>query len=396
MKSSIQIQNDIHACDLDIDRLSGEFNAAQGDAQAAIHDQICQLKGKKGALYDQLQDAIEAEDKMRAQGGVPLAAPEPEKFAPRNAAEQFLGDPAKFHGLNPADALNVMHSVRNDFQEFSIGTKTNTDYNLPRQTSDALPNFGILSTLPTATTDADVLEFFVPDTAQYINGAKVWTKGETKGKSAFAWKKASAQLETLAHYIPVSKLEMRDYGQLAALVNTELLYGLRAKLSSSIVAGNETNGIKGITVADGIQQYTKKSGDSLSDTIYRMSNDVFLKSGFAATHVAMHPYVTESIVLEKDKNGRYINSIVNGKLFALTVVDDLNLVTDNEGDKYGLAVYWNNAATVFTKHADEVSIGLVNDQFIRNEYTVLAEGTYGLKIARPDAISYLADSGITR
>ena len=397
MKSTIQIQNDIRACDNKIDELSGAFNAAAGDEQAAIHDQICELRGQKKALYANLDEAQKAEDEIRAQGGVPLAAPVENKFKPMNAAQAFLGDPAKFGGLSAKNDLNVMHAVKNAYTEFGIGERSDTDYTFPRQTSDLAPVFGIISTLPQGTTDADVLNFFIPDATAYSNGAKAWKKGETKGETSFAWKKATANLETLAHYIPVSKLEMLDYGQLASLVNTELLYGLRAKLAAAVVSGETENGIIGITKAEGVQQYTAKSGDSLTDSVYRMANDVFLKSGFAATHVAMHPYVSESVMLDKDKNGRYINAIVNGKLFALTVVDDANLsATAEEKTTYGMSVYWNNAATVFTKHADEVSIGLVNDQFVRNEYTILAEGTYGLKVARPDAISVLADTGITR
>lgn len=396
MKSSIQIQNDIRACDQEIDKLSGAFNAAEGSEQAAIHDQICELRGKKNALYDQLPEVQKAEDEMRAQGGTPLAAPVENKFKPVNAAQAFLGDPSKFAGLTVQNDLNVMRTVKNAYTEFGIGERTDTDYTFPRQTSDAAPLFGILSTLPTGTTDADVLNFFVPDADNYSNGAKTWKKGEAKGQTSFDWKKVSAQLETIAHYIPVSKLEMMDYGQLTSLINTELLYGLRAKLAAAVVSGENADGIMGITKADGVQKYTAKTGDSLTDSIFKMANDVFLKSGYIATHVAMHPYVSESIQLEKDKNGRYVNQIVNGKLFALTVVDDANLVTVGESaSTYGMTVYYNNAATVFTKHNDEVSVGLVNDQFTRNEYTILAEGTHGLKIARPDAISVLTDTGVS-
>lgn len=396
MKSSLQIHNELLDLDAKIAEAQGKFNAAEGDAKDAFRDAINEYKGEQKALNDILGDVLAAEDRVRAGGGVPLANPASAEFKPFNAAQAFLGDPSKFTGLTPQNDLNVMRTVKNAYTEFGIGERTDTDYTFPRQTSDAAPLFGILSTLPTGTTDADVLSFFVPDADSYANGAKAWKKGETKGQTSFAWKKVSAQLETLAHYIPVSKLEMMDYGQLSSLINTELLYGLRAKLAEAVVAGESENGIVGITKADGVQKYTAKTGDSLTDSVFKMANDVFLKSGYIATHVAMHPYVSESIQLEKDKNGRYINQIVNGRLFALTVVDDANLVTAGESSStYGMAVYWNSAATVFTKHSDEISIGLVNDQFTRNEYTILAEGTHGLKIARPNAFSVLADTGVT-
>ncbi len=396
MKSSLQIHNELRDLDLKIAEAQDKFNAAEGDAKDAYRDAINQFKGEQKSLNDMLGDVLAAEDEVRRGGGVPLASAAPAEYKPGNAAQDFLGDPSKFTGLTAQNDLNVMRTVKNAYTEFGIGTKTDTDYNFPRQTSDIAPLFGILSTLPTGTTDADVLSFFVPDADSYTNGAKVWKKGETKGQTSFLWKKVSAQLETLAHYIPVTKLEMMDYGQLASLINTELLYGLRAKLAEAVVAGETEGGIIGITKADGVQKYTAKTGDSLTDSVFKMANDVRLASGFIATHVAMHPYVSESIQLEKDKNGRYINQIVNGKLFALSVVDDANLVTVGEtSSTYGMAVYYNNAATVFTKHSDEVSIGLVNDQFVRNEYTILAEGTHGLKIARPNAFSVLANTGVT-
>ncbi len=396
MKSSLQIHNELRDLDLKIAEAQDKFNAAEGDAKDAYRDAINQFKGEQKSLNDMLGDVLAAEDEVRRGGGVPLASAAPAVYEPANAAQDFLGDPSKFTGLTAQNDLNVMRTVKNVYTEFGIGTKTDTDYNFPRQTSDIAPLFGILSTLPTGTTDADVLSFFVPDADSYTNGAKAWKKGETKGQTSFLWKKVSAQLETLAHYIPVTKLEMMDYGQLASLINTELLYGLRAKLAEAVVAGETEGGIIGITKADGVQKYTAKTGDSLTDSVFKMANDVRLASGFIATHVAMHPYVSESIQLEKDKNGRYINQIVNGKLFALSVVDDANLVTVGEtSSTYGMAVYYNNAATVFTKHSDEVSIGLVNDQFVRNEYTILAEGTHGLKIARPNAFSVLADTGVT-
>lgn len=398
MKSSIQIQNEVRAIDENLKELSAQFNAAEGDAQAAIHDSIVAANAKKDMLYEQLDEVVKTENAMRAQGGVPIAAPVENKqeFKPRNVAQAFLGNPSNFKGLSVAD-VNNMIKVRNDYQEFGVGQRTDTDYTFPRQASDNSPVFGILNTLGQATTDADVLSYFVPDTAKYKNNAAKWKKGDAKAKSEMAWKKTSAYLETIAHYIPVSKLEMRDYGQLENVVNTELLYGLAAKKAAAIVsqaADAENPGIVGLTQNTDILTYSAGASDSIADSAYKMATDVFLASGYAPTTIAMHPYVAEAIQLQKDGNKNYMHLVVNGQLWALNVVQDSNLV-DATGAKFGMMVYWNGGATVFTKHNDELSIGLVDDQFIRNEYTILAEGTYGLKVSRPDAFSYLADTGVT-
>lgn len=397
MKSSIQIQNEIRAIDENLKELSAQFSATEGDAQAAIHDSIVAANAKKDMFYEQLDEVVKAEDAMRKQGGVPVAAPvEKKEFKASNIAQAFLGDPRAFRGLSAAD-VNNMIKVRNEYQEFGVGQKTDTDYTFPRQTADNAPIFGIIDTLGTATTDADVLSYFVPDTTAYKNNAAKWKKGTAKPKSEMAWKKTSAYMETLAHYVPVSKLEMRDYGQLENVVNTELLYGLKAKKAAAVVSGavDASNpGIVGLTASEDVLKYTASAEDTIADSAYKMATDVFLASGYVPTHVAMHPYVAEQVQLAKDGEGRYLNVVINGQLWALTVTPDSNLV-DATGAKFGMMVYWNGGATVFTKHNDELSIGLVDDQFIRNEYTILAEGTYGLKIARPDAFSYLADTGVT-
>ena len=339
MKSSIQIQNEIRACDDQIDKLSGDFNAAEGDAQAAIHDQICELKGKKSALYDQLPDAQQAEDAIRAQGGVPLAAGDPEPKA--------------------------------------------------------------LDSLPKGTTAADILTYFAKKDASYANNAAAWTAGTEKPSSTMGWEQESCQVETIAHLMPVLEQQVRDWGQLRSLIDVELLMGLRLAEAKAALLGANSNGITGVLKNTGIQNATSASKDDLVDTVRKMKTDVLLKSGFQPTHLAAHPYVTESLELMKDKNGRYIQQVINGKLWALTVVEDVNLTgkktvtSTNDTDTYGALVYWNQAATWFTKETDSIQVGLVGNQFAYNEATIRAEGRHALKVTYPKAFSYLADTGVT-
>ena len=43
---------------------------------------------------------------------------------------------------------------------------------------------------------------------------------------------------------------------------------------------------------------------------------------------------------------------------------------------------------------EKLEIGLVNDQFLRNEKTIRINGQYGLKVTFPKAFSYLTDTGV--
>lgn len=406
MKSSIQIQNEIHACDQEIDKLSGDFNAAEGDAQAAIHDQICELRGKKGALYDQLPDAQAAEDAIRRNGGVPLAGgtPEPEDRKSRTLGEELLGARDAFSGLAFGQKLTVDVRDASDkpYTNFGLPGQTEIDYDLPRQTSDNAYQFGFLDSLPKGTTAADILTYFAKKDASYANNAAPWEPGNEKPSSTMGWEQKSCQVETIAHLMPVLEQQVKDWGQLRSLIDVELLMGLRLAEAKAALSGKNSNGITGVLENTGIQKYTAAKGDDLVDSIRKMKTDVLLKSGFQPTHIAAHPYVTESLELMKDKNGRYILQVVNGKLWALTVVEDVNLTgkktvtSENDTDTYGALVYWNQAATWFTKETDSIQVGLVGNQFSYNEATIRAEGRHALKVTYPQAFSYLADTGVSR
>ena len=401
MKSSIQIRNEVRDLDERIAKASSDFASAEGDAKDALRDQINDYKGQQRALNDMLDDVLAEEDKVRRGGGVPLAAPaaEPKAKAPKSVVDCLMGARDEFKGLGFHDTMTF--NVKDAYTNFGLPGVQQVDYSLPRQTSDALPNFGFLDSLPTGTTQADILTYFEKDEAKYKNAAAVWTPGSQKPSSAMGWKQTSAYIETIAHLMPVLEPQLRDYGQLQSLISTERLFGLRMALADKVLTGNDTNGIKGVLKNEGIQAYTAKSGDTLADSVYRMGTDVFIGSGYQPTHVAMHPYVAESLALEKDKQGRYMNVMVNGNLWALKVVEDLHLtettvVDSTEKTTYGVLTYWNQAATVFTKETDSITIGLVGDQFAYNEATIRAEGRHGLKVTYPKAFSYLADSGITR
>lgn len=396
MKSSIEIRNEVRALDDKIAEAERRFNESEGDARDAARDEIMGYKGQQKSLNDMLDDVLAEEDAIRRNGGVPLAAGEQKKFAPRNIAEALMGAPEAFKGAESVRA-GLKFDVRDEAPSFGLPGIEKVDMNLPRQTYDYMPNTGFLDTLPTATTEATIIKYFCADPDAYENNAATWTPGTKKPSSAMGWEEESAQVETIAHLMPVLEENLEDYGQLRALIDVELLMGLRLVKAQKALKGSNSNGITGVLNNAGIQKYTAKSKDKLADSIRRMKTDSFLGSNFMPTHVAMHPYVVEALELDKDANGRYINVMVNGRLWALSVVEDLNLTTGESGsEKYGTLVYWPGAATWFTRSTDSLAVGLVGEQFAYNEMSIRAEGRHALKVTYPKSFVYLEDSGITR
>lgn len=402
MKSSLQIHNELLDLDNKIAEVQNQFNAAEGDAKDACRDAINQFKGEQKALNDMLGDVLAAEDKVRREGGIPLASGTDAKaFKPKSLAEELLGAKDAFDGLKFGQKLGIDVKDASDkpYTSFGLPGIEQIDYDLPRQTSDNAYQYGFLNSLPKGTTGADVLKFFVKDDAAYANNAATWTPGSEKPSSQMGWKQVSANMETLAHVMPILEMQVNDWGQLRSMIDIELLAGLRLAEGKAALSGNNDEGIVGVLNTTGIQTFTKATSDDVVDSVRKMKTDILLSSGFAPTHMAVHPYVAESLELMKDKNGRYIQQVINGKLWALEVVEDINLSTTTGTEKpvttYGALVYWNNAATWFTKDTDSIQVGLVGNQFIYNEATIRAEGTHALKVTYPKAFAYMADTGVS-
>lgn len=395
MLSSIEIRNKVKALDDQIAQAQDQFNAADGDAKDALRDQIMSFRGEQKSLNDMLDDVLNEEERIRQGGGVPKAAGDKGEFKPKNIAEALMGARDKFSIEAVKAGLKL--DVKDAAPDYGLPGIEKVDLNLPRQTYDYMPNFGFLDTLPTGTTDSTTLKYFEADPEAYENAAATWTSGTKKPTSTMGWTQKSAMVETIAHLMPVLEENLEDYGQLRSLINTELLMGLRLVKAAKALNGSNSNGITGVLKNTSIQKYTVKGKDTLPDSVRRMKTDSFLKSNFMPTHIAVHPYVTEALELQKDANGHYMNVMVNGKLWALTVVEDLNLVSGGVGsEKYGVLVYWNGAATWFTRSTDSLAVGLVGEQFAYNELTIRAEGRHALKVTYPKSFVYLEDSGITR
>lgn len=404
--SSLEIRNRQHQLHDSIDRLTESFNAAEGDAKDALRDQISSANGELKALDSILDDVLSEEDKVRRGGGIPLAsasdpAPRP-AFVPMTLADRALGDPRDFKGLSVGDTVNV--DVSNDYTKFGLVEHKDTDYTLTPQHNPNYPEFGVYSTLARSTTKADSFTYFEADPQKYVNKAAVWTPGTLKPTSSMAWTQRSCHTELIANGMPVLETNLKDYGQLRSMIDTELFYMQEQVKAARVLKAPKENaetGMAGILTNDRILTKAKASSDTIEDTAFKMVTDVFLATGFHPTTLGMHPYVEESIALSKDKNGRYMQLMVDGKLWALRVVDDVNLMTDAASGetstpaKYGMLVYLPTAATFFTQEGEHVDVGTINDQFMRNELTIRIEGRYGLKVTYPKAFCYCADTGIS-
>lgn len=390
MKTSLELHNLIT---MERDKV------AQAVAEERIED-ARRSEGRIEAWEEQLSDALKAEDEMRASGVVPVAASEPERkprrVTPRDVAEMFLGDREEFKKTGIEIGAKKKFGIKDAI--VTLDAPETFDPTVPRLTSDRIP-MGFLSTLASGTTDGDVKYL---QAGAYDNNAGFWNAGSSvasgtvasKAESGMTWTPKTAELAVVAHYIPVLKPTLWHYGQMQSIISTELLYGLRMAQDAAALNATGADGqFTGVLKDSAIQTYTAKDGENVFDHIRRMKTASLLNSGLYPDHVAMHPLVLEEIELAKASDGQYLHLMLNGQLWALRVVEDVNLVSGSAGqEKYGTLVYNSNAATWFTSESDSITVGTIDKQLIQNTVTLLAEGEHTLKTTYPKSFVYLADS----
>ncbi len=391
MKSSIEILNSITEINNLMESEEKAFNSTEGDVQAAHRDSINSLKGKRDALNEMLADVLAEEEKMRAAGGVPLVAKAPEKESPVDFIGEFLGsrdDFKKAGGLYGRLGEKMKFAYDKADPTYKLPTPKKTDYSLPGNIID-MP-MGVIDVISKGTTDSN-MEYMIP--GKFTNNAAEWTPGTVKAESDESWGKDEATMFWLAHSMPVSRDTLSNYGQLQAILSNDLMTGLRLKEAAALLNLDSSDTKKGILKKTGIQKYAAKQGDTLYDSVRRMKTMSWMETGIFPNYVAMHPLVTENLDLMKDKNERYMMLTINGRMWGVPIVEDVNLVSGEEGSqKYGVLLFNSNSATWYTAESDALQIGLVNDQFVRNEFTLLAEGKHLITVQRPKSFVYMEDA----
>lgn len=362
-------------------------------ATADNMDEAHRLEGEIRALDAIIAQVIEDEDAARA-----AMASHPITAETATLGEKLFGARAQFKGIEPGFKTTV------PVKDAVSGLPTPQIYrrDLP---SPVAPPTGFLGTLLKGTTDGDEHFFKTP---VLTNAAAGWTSGN-KPESALEWTEGVAHIETIAHWIPIKKQTANRYSQLESIVANSLMLGLDLKSNEYALRGSNSSGIVGVTNTSGILTHaiSTPSGDAqhdknLKDEITTMARKVRVASGIAPGYVCLSPYAIEYFSQLKDTIGRYLfPDIANGgKIGGLTVVEDVNMTyTTTSGNssvtKETALVYYAGGASWDIADDEEVAIGLVNSQFIQNEYTVLAELTAALRVDMPAAFCYCSDLGIT-
>ena len=285
----------------------------------------------------------------------------------------------------------------------SVGSGQNVFSGSPFVPNDIQPGvlsilqreINVLDLIPTLTTESDVIEW-VQETTFTNNAAMVAeataTTGTTgtKPESALAYSAQTTPVRTLAHWIPVTNKMLGDAPQIRGIINSRLLLGLQLSLETQIVSGDGT-GENFLGILNNNINVQALGTDNVLDAIFKGRTLVRVTGKARPSAVVMHPNNWQSARLARENSatgtlGGYLmgppSMVGANTLWGLPVVE-------SEAMPAGTALVgdFSMGCTLFDREQAVVRIGFVNDQFIRNIQTLLAELRAAFIVWRPTAFS---------
>lgn len=262
----------------------------------------------------------------------------------------------------------------------------------------------MLDVLSNGNTTADTIYFvrellFTNAAAETPQAQADGTPTGEKPESSLTFEQDSAPVVTIASWVPITRQTLQDAPQVQAMVENRLIVGADRRLNSQVLNGDGTNGtITGILNTTGVQvlddtyfgtDQTQNNGTDLEDfeRVLRGITEVELTGDALATFIAMNPRDIERLQTIANDESEYVsrspfNSAGNMTLWGLPVARERSVP---EGE---FLVGDGTMATVWQRTGIEVLIDTINDQFIKNILTILAEKRAALTVFRPVAFAH--------
>lgn len=237
-----------------------------------------------------------------------------------------------------------------------------------------------------AATSSNLIEF-VRESA-FTNAAAPVAEGAAKPESGFTFKTVQAPVQTIAHWIKITKQLASDSAALASYIQGRMANGLAAKVEAQLVAGDgKTPNLSGIFTDGNYTAHgqTASTASSVIDLI-ALSIAKVQEAGYNPSAVLMNPADWAALSLEKDAQKRYLigdpASATAPRIWGVPVVVSAQVAKGKfmVGD-------FKSAGTVFTRQGVTVEAFEQDaDNVEKNLVTVRAECRKALAIEHPLAL----------
>jgi HK97 family phage major capsid protein len=261
---------------------------------------------------------------------------------------------------------------------------------MPGIVPQAMKKMFIRDLLPSAPVGANAIDYVKVNA--FTSAASPQAEAANKDEAALTFTTATANVRTLAHWIPATKQVLDDMPGLAAMIQSELIYGLKDKEEQEILSGDNTgvhlNGL--ITQATAFNTgllIPVSDGWEKADVIRRAMQQVESANETSPDWVALNPVDWASIELNKETDGHYIfggpASVLAPRLWGLQVLKSNNITSGT--------FLLGNSTGAMIRDREEVTIELStehSDYFIKNMVAIRCEERLALVVTRPASFIY--------
>ncbi|AJO76490.1 phage major capsid protein [Pseudomonas sp. MRSN 12121] len=227
----------------------------------------------------------------------------------------------------------------------------------------------------------------------HTRGAAPVAEGGLKPTSNVTFETVTDRVKKLAVWMPVTDEALDDVPQMFAYLQQLLRYDLKLEEEAQILKGDGTgenlNGL--MTQATAYNTALSKAGDTAIDMVRRAVYQVRKQSQMSADGVVMTELDWMNIELQKDGENRYLfanlQGLVTPILWGRPVITS-DSMDEGDADTGGelLVANFARSTTLFDRMSFVFKMGLINDQFIKNERALLVEERLGLGVRRKEAL----------
>lgn len=227
-------------------------------------------------------------------------------------------------------------------------------------------------------------------------GANTVAEGATKPESAITWIERVASIEKIADSIPVTKEAWNDLSFIKGEIYNLLNLNINLKVDQQLWDGDGVSpNLKGIyTYASAYAGTTFNDSvnfANLSDLAAVIAADISSNKNrkYQANTIVINPVDALRLKLIKTSEGVYINSPLAG------LVPGLRVVESSQVDANTMLIGDFRYGTIYDLEGYNIEMGWVNDQFIKNQMTILAEQRLMLLVRNVDVDAFRKVTDIT-
>lgn len=220
-----------------------------------------------------------------------------------------------------------------------------------------------------------------------------------KPEATLTFEQDSAPVVTIAHWIPITRQAIADAAQLQSYVEGRLIVGLERRLNSQIAngAGGATD-MEGILSTTGIQLLDNTyfganpvenagTDNEVFDRLARAQTLIETVGDASASFIAFNPADHERLLTTTDGNRQYFGAGPFGGALGMSPVWGMTAVRDRAIPEGTALVGDGMMAQLWDREDANILIDTIDDQFIRNMLTILAELRAALTVYRPVAFA---------